>query len=335
MNRGNITKGIISSIVDQYLREIPRDPHRSIRKMVDMAVQTSNGPTQRICYQMMQNMAKNESSPYYEMIYHLVAHGDPATIKQFGINLGYNAWTFGPGNLRGILSENDVCASWDVIIDRRGKERIPFSEIRGLVERGRQMDVYAWLLICSDLDEWEEYAELFRAYPDSVFALQLNPSSLTEIVLDEAGDIHNLMFGLNTDEADWQAAASDFMERGFPYTVWREVSTVEQAEEIMSGSWLEELAPYYPLMAYTIAADELPSETALALKQYMWDTRLGQLYPVLPVDLISDFVIINHMITRRSILYRVNPDGSVSTAAKLQFETGDLKIGDLFVKQGD
>ena len=95
MDQEIITKGIISGIVDHYIRDISQDPHRSVRKLLDMAERTSDGPTQKICYQMMQKMAENQSSPYYEMIHHLVSNTDPQTIKQFGINLGHNAWTFG------------------------------------------------------------------------------------------------------------------------------------------------------------------------------------------------------------------------------------------------
>ena len=63
MNQESITRGILAGIIDRYIAEIAEDPGRSIRKLVDLAERTSDGPTQKICYQMMQEMAANQSSP--------------------------------------------------------------------------------------------------------------------------------------------------------------------------------------------------------------------------------------------------------------------------------
>ncbi len=333
MDQESITRGLISGIVDHYIREVTQDPNRSVRKLLDMAERTSDGPTQKICYQMMQQMAANQSSPYYEMIHHLVTHTDPRTIRQFGINLGHNAWTFGSGNIRRIVSQSNPCLSWAVFFDRAAvPERIPFSAVKDIVKRGRKLDIYAWLILASDsLDEWNEYTELFRENPDSVFGLYVLPGVLKEEILEEAADIPNLMFFLSTDEPDWQIKADELSDKKLLYSAARIVSNDAQAEEILSGSWLEELVPCHPLMAFSIAADTLSEETARTIKNYMWSTRLDQLYPILPADLISDFVVINHLITNHNILYRVNADGSVSAARELLFEGSSLKYTDLFV----
>ncbi len=333
MDQESITKGLLSGIVDHYTREIAQDPNRSVRKLLDMAELTSAGPTQRICYQMMQQMAANQSSPYYDMIHHLVTHTDPLTIKQFGINIGHNAWAFGSGNIRRIIDQCDPCLSWAVLIDRAPvPDRIPFSVVKDLVIRGRKLDIYAWLFLASDsLDEWNEYAELFRENQDSVFGLYVHPCDLCEEILEEAAEIPNLMFLLNTDEADWQISAGTLSEKGLLYSTMRFVSDDAQASEILSGSWMEEMVPYYPLMAFTVLSDTLPEKTAKEIQEYMWNTRLDQVYPILPTDLISDFVIINQLVMNRRIFYRVNADGSVSAAKDLLFEESSLTYKDLFI----
>lgn len=332
MDQESITKGILSGIVDRYIREISQDPQRSIRKLVDMAERTSDGPTQKICYQMMQQMAADQSSPYYEMIHHLVTHTDSQTIKTFGINLGHNAWTFAPGSIRRFITENGTSISWAVVIDRYGcKERVPFSVVRDLVNRGRRHEVYAWLLkTSSPLEEWDEYVRLFREHDDSVFALIADAGSLDDQLLEEAAGIHNLMILLNTDTDGWQLCAERLSEKRLLYSACRFISEDAQAEEVLSGSWLEELVPYHPLMAFSITADSLPRETAQSLKDYMWNTRLEQVYPVLPVDLVSDFVIINRLAAHRDILYRFDADGSISEARDLQFSKCSPTHGDIF-----
>ena len=66
----------------------------------------------------------------------------------------------------------------------------------------------------------------------------------------------------------------------------------------------------------------------------MWNTRLEQVYPILPSDLISDFLIISRLVSRREVLYRVETDGSVSEAKGLRFYPGQLCCGELFQPAG-
>ncbi len=332
MDQERITKGILSGIIDRYIVETAEDPDRSIRKLLDIAERTSDGPTQRICYQMMQQMAADRTSPYFDMLRHLVTHTAPQTIKQFGINLGHNAWTFGSGHLRHRSEECGMAIPWTVLIDRSAvPERIPFTEIEALISRGRKCDIYAWVLMVRDsLDEWEQYAGLFRLHSDCVFGLCLSPRALTGEILEEAAEIPNLMILLRTDDPDWRECAESLSRKGFLYAVFRNVSGAEDAEDILSGSWFEDVVPLHPLMAFTLIEDPLPDDTAGKLSSYMWDTRIAQSYPLVPVDLVSDFLIISRLVSHREVLFRVEPDGTVSEGKGSKFVSSPLRCGDLF-----
>ena len=332
MDQESITRGILSGIIDRYIDEIAADPNRSIRKLLDMAERTSDGPTQKICYQMMQRMAENRNSPYYKMIHHLVTHASPEAIKKTGINLGRNAWTFGSGKVRLLSESSRTAIPWAVLIDRTGLPgRIPFEEIRDLVRRGRQQEIYAWLLMVSGpLDEWAETAELIRGHDDSVFGLCVSPDALTEEILSEAAELSNLMLFLDTDRPGWQERARELEGKGCIFCAFHAVSTAAQAREITSGEWLESLAPAHPLIAFALTADDCPVESAVAVSHYMWETRADQVYPVLPSSLISDFMVISRLVSHQEVLFRVEPDGSVSEGNGLRFVPGRQRCGDLF-----
>ena len=332
MNQERITRGILAGIIDRYIAEIAEDPERSIRKLVDLAERTSDGPTQKICYQMMQEMAKNQSSPYYDMIHRLVTRVSPRTVREFGINLGHNAWTFGSGHMRKLSENHGLAIPWTVLIDRTNRpDRIPFAEIRDLVKRGREMEIYAWLLTTDDLsDEWEEYTELFRAFGDSVFGLCVAPDAMSPEMQEEAAEIPNLMILIDTEGMDWQDFAESLSGKQCLFSAYKTISSEETAGEVLSGSWLEELVPYHPLMAFTVISDDCPQQTAEEVSRYMWNTRLQQVYPILPSDLISDFIIISRQVSCREVLYRVEADGSVSEGEVLRFRPGRMRCGDLF-----
>ena len=332
MDQESITRGILSGIIDQYIHEIAADPNRSIRKLVDMAERTSDGPTQKICYQMMQRMAENRNSPYYKMIQHLVTHTSPETIKKFGINLGRNAWTFGSGKVRRLSANSRTAIPWVVLIDRQNVQgRIPFDEIRELIRRGRRQEIYAWILIISDpADEWEEITDLIREHDDSVFGLCASADALSNEILDEAAKLSNLMIFLDTDQPGWQGRARELEAAGCMFSAYRTVSSAADAHEITSGGWLTSLVPYHPLIAYSITADNCPIEYAVEVSHYMWVTRVNQIFPVLPSDLISDFMVISRLVSHKEVLYRVETDGSVSEGNGLRFAPGCLTCADLF-----
>lgn len=332
MNHESIAKGILGGIIDRYIADIAVDPNRSIRKLVDMAERTSDGPTQKICYQMMQQMAADESSPYYEMIHHLVTGVSPETIRCFGINLGHNAWTFGSGHVRKISEDRNVSIPWAVLVDRRiDPKRIPFSEISDLAARGRAMDIYGWLILCGDaLDEWDAYAELFRAHDDCVFGLCVSPQALRDEIIEEAVEIRNLMILVETDGENWQEAAEKLARSQCLFSVYRTVRDESSAAEVTGGDWFEEIVPFYPLMAFTLTADDCPEAVAAEIQRYMWQSRLGQVCPVLPGDLISDFLLISRLVSHREVFYRVETDGSVSEGKGLHFVPGKLRCRDLF-----
>lgn len=332
MDLESITRGILSGIIDRYIEEIAVDPNRSIRKLLDMGERTSDGPTQKICYQMMQRMAENRNSPYYKMIQHLVTHCSPETIKKFGINLGRNAWTFGSGKVRQFCRTNRTAIPWIVLIDRQNApDRIPFDAIRELVRRGRLQEVYAWILIIPEpADEWEEVTALIREHDDSVFGLCVSPETLTGPILREAAQLANLMVLLDTDKPGWQDSARKLEAAGCMFSVFRTISSSADASEVTSGGWLSGLVPYHPLIAYTLTADDCPIETAIEVSHYMWEARVNQIFPVLPSDLISDFMVISRLVSHQEVLYRVETDGSVSEGNGLRFAPGNLSCADLF-----
>lgn len=331
MDQESITKGILAGIIDRYIAEIGKDPGRSIRKLLDMAEFTSDGPTQKICYQMMQQMAADQASPYYEMIHHLVTSLPPETIRQFGINLGHNAWTFSSGHVRKISANRDLSIPWAVLIDRRpGPERIPFSDVTALVQRGRAVDIFGYLIMAGDPAEWEAYAGLCRAHADCVFGLCLSPQDLQGELLEEISEIHNLMILLDTDCPDWQEGMEKLSGNQCLYSAFRTIRNEADAAEVLSGEWFEELGPFFPLLAFTYADDGCPEDTASAIQHYMWQARLDQVCSILPCDLVSDFLIISRLVSHREVLYRVNADASVAEGKELLFYPGPMRCGDLF-----
>ena len=80
----------MDATVDRGLKEINEDPRRSIRKLADLGKQFNNGRFMQDLYAIFQDLLRNDDSPYYTAIEHLLQNTDRKALKDFGINMGYN-----------------------------------------------------------------------------------------------------------------------------------------------------------------------------------------------------------------------------------------------------
>ena len=124
---------------------------------------------------------------------------------------------------------------------------------------------------------------------------------------------------VNTDMAGWENALSLLHEKKCLFAACTTIHTNKEADEVTGGKWLTSLVPYHPLMGFTIIADNCPDDVAEAVSSYMWDARLNQAYPILPADMISDFLIISRLVSHKETLYRIESDGRVSIAGNHRF----------------
>lgn len=97
MRKRDLTRLLIENTVDRALRDMERDAHRSLRNLVDLALTFSKGTFERHFLTLCRSMLENETSPYYQLLDRALRTCDRQTLKTFGINVGYEACSKGPG----------------------------------------------------------------------------------------------------------------------------------------------------------------------------------------------------------------------------------------------
>ena len=100
MNSQDITHALIDTTVARAMVEMDADPKRSVRKLCDLGRQFSRGRFQNQIFAIFQDLLRNDESPYYQAIDFLLRSNDPEALRQFGINIGYNSFTYGAQILR-------------------------------------------------------------------------------------------------------------------------------------------------------------------------------------------------------------------------------------------
>lgn len=87
----NVSRILIETIVKKTLSDIKESPERSIRNLVDMALNFSEGRFQQHFFTAAQTMLQNENSSYYDLIRDIVFHVDSQRILTFGMNVAITA----------------------------------------------------------------------------------------------------------------------------------------------------------------------------------------------------------------------------------------------------
>ena len=123
MNSQDITRAIIDTTVARAMVEMDADPKRSVRKLCDLGRQFSRGRFQNQIFAIFQDLLRNDESPYYQAIDYLLRNNDPKALRQFGINLGYNSFTYGAQILRQKQKELFFAIPW--MVQLRLDSRIP------------------------------------------------------------------------------------------------------------------------------------------------------------------------------------------------------------------
>ena len=128
MNSQDITRALIDTTVARAMVEMDADPKRSVRKLCDLGRQFSRGRFQNQIFAIFQDLLRNDESPYYQAIDFLLRSNDPEALRQFGINIGYNSFTYGAQILRqkqkepllfpGLSSSVSTAASRTLMIPR-------------------------------------------------------------------------------------------------------------------------------------------------------------------------------------------------------------------------
>ena len=107
---------LIEATVRQTLKGLQEDPKRSVRNILDMALQFSRGRFQSRFFETARTMLENENSAYYTLVQDAAAHIETEHLVRFGMNLGYNSCTWGARRIRANEEKLGFNIPWAVTI---------------------------------------------------------------------------------------------------------------------------------------------------------------------------------------------------------------------------
>lgn len=280
--KSNLSRTLIETVVRNTLKDMREDPDRNVRKLVDMALQFSDGRFQQEFFSIAQTMLQNENSPYYKIIHHVLSHTEQERLLTFGMNLGYNSCTFGARKIR----ENEQVFGCNIpwIVPLQINEKMSSAHqtrYQQLISEGELLGIFSWILYSQKPSE--ELLSLIKDHPDSVFFLFLESEKCSSSFLDKACELHNLMFIIRFEERNtWLCC--ELQNQGALYSVFTTYSE-KNVDSILNGDLFYCSQQWNPILTILIAEPGCPDDIRRSVYQRTEQIHTEQQYATIPWEL--------------------------------------------------
>ena len=308
----SMSRILIETVVRKTLKDMKEDPERSIRKLVDMALNFSEGRFQTNFFQIAQTMLENESSPYYALLRNLSSSVDTERLVCFGMNLGYNSCTLGAKKIRENEQKLGCNIPWTVSF-QTGRSQISehLSEYQTAVADGERLGIYAWMLFVRSHPQ--ALLPLIHEHPDSAFFLFCDPDDIGTAFLDSISDMNNLMLVVRYEETA-EALYAQIRDSGLLYSAYYTYGQ-EDMESIMNGDLFYSIQQTHSVFTVLLAQQGCPDPIQNAVCQAVVQARDEQRYQTIPLEYYLDNRLIDKIISDDACSAWFDPSGILYSRA--------------------
>lgn len=298
MNRQDVTRSLIELAVDQGIKDMKINSHRSIRRMADLGRQFAKGRFQDQIFSLFQRILSCEDSPYYDMIDKLLTNTDPACIKHFGMNIGYNGWTYGASLLRKKGAQTGLRCPWFLQFSWNPSSSLTLQDISSLITENKKNGTYCYSIRVKEaLNDDTELFRLFSNYSDCAFLLDLarTDCTLTKEQLQTVSQCPNLLLLLPSESPNCSALSQALLAQRSPFAISCRYQEGE-ADTVTEPFLIDELLSYGSVILVLRADDNCPLEAQKKAGDSVLEARMNQKYPALLLEWDSDMERVNQII---------------------------------------
>lgn len=309
MNQTALNRILVDSLADRYISKIQFDPHRSIRKLVDLGECMSNGKIQKQFFQAAQKLLEKDSNPYYALVQRVISQFDARSIKTIGMNLGLNSWTALANR-----KSRETAPPWTLMFhleDAPGA--LSLDELIALIRQGAELGIHTFLIwLDRSYSALDVLVSRIRSLSDCAFAL-FTPADLVDgNALTQARQANNVLLSLeDTPGGDPEPATRALRDMRRPFALHTVYNTESETENILCGRWLERVNRLLSPFAFFMPGAGCPEERHIAVREYARRLRMAPQQPVFSMSLVDDVADVDQLITGKPRLLRIRPDGTL------------------------
>lgn len=224
-----------------------------------------------------------------------MSHVDHETLKSVGINVGYNSWTCGAGELRRQQSRLGVQIPWTVMIQEKnaGGPALDIGRIDELITQGKALGIYTYLFHCREAGFIGQTERLASSHPDCGFVFFLPSGAVSEATARMMQFFRNAVFVIPADAFCMQSAKLLREHRCFfgVYAVYQDDTIHNILLSRGNGCFLNAFCTF----AFLLAAPECGENSKKEAWSFVDHHRTQQRDPVFWVD-SSDLSAVGKMI---------------------------------------
>lgn len=288
-----LSRSLTESFVRKQVKALKKSPDRTIRNMVDMALNLSKGKFQKYFFQAAQEMLQDDQCGYYRLFHDVLVHVGTEHLITFGMNVGYNSFTGGAKIIRKNEEKLGHHIPWSVFlrIDTNEYEKMA-PHWKSLIMDGKKLGIYSYLLLLQK-NPWK-LLPFIKKEADCAFFLFCPASCLTEKFLDAARKAKNLLISVEYSAAS-REVFYQLRRRKLPYAIhvrYRETDI----PKITDGIFLSEISRENPVFTFFIPR-KVPAPDSRRVYDYVVSERYHLKYPTIPFELGNDLQEIDRIIS--------------------------------------
>jgi hypothetical protein len=316
-----MTYAVIEAAVDKGIRDIEENTARGIRNLVDLGTHFSTGRFQKEFFDIAERTLKNENSGYYKLTNHVIKYINHKILKRFGINLGYNSWTYGADKIRENEKIFGFNIPWTIIFDLRieNKNMLSAKEISGILTSAESLGIYSGMFfIDKNMAYLESLLSVLKSHNDSAYFLFLTPEMITEKIADSVISASNTIIVLNInasgDNHESDIAAGILFEKRCLYGSYS-IYDDSNIEYIMSEKNSEQLMELHCIFLFLIKGNQVSEQNSKNLSQFILHAKDVNEYPLFTVDFYEDLAHVDRVISVEDCFMSVASDGTISASS--------------------
>lgn len=298
---------MVRTIVKKAIRDFKTDPNRTIRNLVDMALQFADSRFQQEFYASAQRLLSDEKSGYYALVKDTISRINEETLLTFSMNLGYNGLYQGAKRIRETEQQEGYHIPWSLSLTV-GEDSLRDCHHR-LIEQGEELGIHTWHLFSNH--GIYECLTLAQCHKESAFVIFCDRQEIDPGVLDYADDIRNIALMIPYDD-DVDVLSELLRASGMLYGIYH-CYTEGNLPALESGELMQDIQQLHP--AVVVLMPQFHCQQQLRKRAYAWITqaRMAQEYHTIPWELYSDSLLVDGIISEKPCWVGFDAYGQLNT----------------------
>ena len=308
---------IVKVAVENGIRYIEDNPKRGVRNLLDLGEYFASGRFQKVFFDLAHEILNNEDSCYYEIIEDLVKNTNLNNLSVFGINMGYNSFTYGANIIREHEKKHGYNIPWSIVFnfEESSDNNLTREEIINIINSGRNIGIYSYMIMLGKSNIWDILFDVFGEYKDCAFTLFADQNLINEDRVKKISNAHNvctLVSIYNFEIQDGNITEKFNILRKHKclyggYYYYDDSNATDITNGTASSCMVSMNLNFAAFMKKTGCSDRV----AQSISEYILNTRIKINSPVLFIDFYGDHARIDKIISEDQCFLSINSDGQV------------------------